>query len=132
VPAGTFASAAIWTTHLQLSGKSHEKSFNQRSGRQSEALFNSLLSVDRSSYGSKYKGYDLTACAKPTHRDLYAADVAIDRPGCSTRHFLALDYFYTAAEALRYATRWGKLWIDHRLQKVAVSAKSIDTVERNA
>jgi hypothetical protein len=43
VPAGTFASAAIWTTHLQLSGKSHEKSFNQRSGRQSEALFNSLL-----------------------------------------------------------------------------------------
>lgn len=90
------------------------------------------LSVDRSSYGSKYKGYALTACAKPTHRDLYAADVAIDRPGCSTRHFLALDYFYTAAEALRYATRWGKLWIDHRLQKVAVSAKSIDTAERNA
>jgi hypothetical protein len=89
------------------------------------------LTADRLSYDSKYKGYGLTACAQPTHSDLYAADLAIERPGCSTRHFLALDYFYTAAEALRYATRWGKLWIDHRLRKVAVSAKSIDTVERN-
>jgi integrase len=57
VPAGTFASAAIWTTHLQLSGKSHEKSFNQRSGRQSEALFNSLLDAWTSE-----RGHDQLRC----------------------------------------------------------------------
>jgi len=89
------------------------------------------LNVEPLSYGSKYKGYGLTARAQPSHSDLYAADVAIERPGCSTRRFLALDYFYSEAEALGYATRWGKLWVDHRLRKVAVRAKNTDTVERH-
>ena len=88
--------------------------------------------VDPSSYCSKYRGYALTANAQPTNTDLYAADVVIERPGGSTRCFRALDYFYTAAEALGYATRWGRIWIDHQLRKAAVRAKRTDNVERQA
>jgi hypothetical protein len=84
------------------------------------------LRVDPFSHCSKYKGYGLTAHAQPTNTALYAADVVIERSGCSTRHFRALDYFYTVAEALSYATRWGRIWVDHRLRKVAVRAKRTD------
>jgi hypothetical protein len=86
--------------------------------------------VDALSYCSIYKGYGLTAHTQPTNTDLYAADVVIERPGCSTRHFRALDYFYTAAEALGYATRWGRIWVDYRLRKVAERAIRTDKVER--
>ena len=82
------------------------------------------------SYCSTYRGYGLKALAQPTDTDLYAADVAIERPGCSIRHFRALDYFYTAAEALGYATRWGRIWVDYRLRKVAESVMRSDKVER--
>ena len=85
--------------------------------------------VDSLSYYSIYKGYGLTAHAQPTNNHLYAADVVIERPGCSTRRFRALDYFYTAAEALGYATRWGRIWVDYRLGKVAERATRTDSVE---
>lgn len=85
------------------------------------------------SYCSNYKGYGVTASARPTNSHLYAADVAIERSGCSTRHFRALDYFYTEVEALGYATRWARIWVDHQLRKVvAKAAMSIGNVKRKA
>lgn len=95
-----------------------------------QRLVSQASHVDPLSYCSIYKGYGLTAHAQPTNNHMYAADVAIERPGCSTRRFRALDYFYTAAEALGYATRWGRIWVDYRLRKVAESATRTDTVER--
>lgn len=88
--------------------------------------------VEPLSYYSTYKGYGLTAHANPTSADLYAADVVIERPGCSTCQFHALDYFYTAAEALGYATRWGRIWVDYRLRKAEEKAMGMDKLERQA
>ena len=85
------------------------------------------------SYCSDYKGYGVTASARPTNSHLYAADVAIERSGSSTRHFRALDYFYTEAEALGYATRWARIWVDHHLRRVvAKTVASIGNVKRKA
>jgi hypothetical protein len=78
-----------------------------------------LKFVERLSYCSHYKGYRLTAHATPGHGELYAADVVIQPAGGSARHFRALDYFYTVAEALVYATRWGRIWVDYQLSKIA-------------
>lgn len=61
-----------------------------------------------------YRGYCLTAQAKPTTVDLHAADLVIESPSCPARRFRALDYFYDAAQALRYAISWGRIWVDHQ------------------
>jgi hypothetical protein len=82
--------------------------------------------VAASSYCSRYKGYRLSAHARPANIDLYAADLVIEHSDSSPCHFRALDYFYTAAEALGYATRWGRIWVDHRLQKVVERAMGTD------
>lgn len=66
---------------------------------------------------AEYKGYRLNACARPTSSELYAADLVIGRPGFPSRHFRALDHFYDGRQALRYATRWGRIWVDHHLTK---------------
>ena len=66
------------------------------------------------------QGYRLTARAEPVKSALYAAHLVIEGPGCRTpRCFHALDYFYDPAQALRYAIRWGRIWVDHRAAKVA-------------
>lgn len=83
-----------------------------------------------SSYCSIYRGYGLSAHARPANTDLYAADLLIERSGSSPSHFRALDYFYSAAEALRYATRWGRIWVDHRLRKVVERSMATDDTER--
>ena len=82
------------------------------------------------SYCSKCRGYGLSAHARPANTDLYAADLVIERSGSSPRHFRALDYFYSAAEALGYATRGGRIWVDHRLRKVVERAMGTDNMER--
>jgi len=67
------------------------------------------------------QGYRLTARAEPVKSALHAAHLVIERPGCPTqRCFHALDYFYDPAQALQYAIRWGRIWVEHRLAKVAV------------
>ena len=78
---------------------------------------------------STYKGYRLSGRARPANTDLYAADLVIEQSESSTCKFHALDYFYTAAEALGYATRWGRIWVDHRLQKVVERAMSTDIMD---
>ncbi|SAL06543.1 transcriptional regulator [Caballeronia calidae] len=51
---------------------------------------------------------------------LHAAHLVIEGPSCPTqRCFHALDYFYDPAQALQYAIRWGRIWVDHRLTKDA-------------
>ena len=81
------------------------------------------------SYCSRYKGYRLSAHARLANIDLYAADLVIEQSDSSSRHFRALDYFYTATEALEYATRWGRIWVDHRLQKVVERAMGTDIMD---
>lgn len=69
---------------------------------------------------AEHEGYRLTARAEPGNDALHAAHLVIEGPGCPTpRCFHALDYFYDPAQALRYAIRWGRIWVDHRLAKVA-------------
>ena len=84
------------------------------------------------SYCSTYKGYRLSVHARPANTDLYAADLVIEQSNSSSCKFRALDYFYTAAEALGYATRWGRIWVDHRLQKVVERAMGIDIMDGSA
>ncbi|SMG52653.1 hypothetical protein [Paraburkholderia susongensis] len=79
-----------------------------------------------------HEGYRLNACARPTNNELYAADLVIGRPGFPSRHFRALDYFYDAGQALRYATRWGRIWVNHQLKKTAGSASRLDDRARQS
>lgn len=76
-------------------------------------------SVDTLNQCIEHRGYCLSARANPANRDLYAADLVIDRPGYPSRHFHALDHFYDAGQALRYATKWGRIWVDHQVKKIA-------------
>lgn len=80
-------------------------------------------------YCSTYKGYRLSVHARRANTDLYAADLVIEQSHSSSCKFRALDYFYTAAEALGYATRWGRIWVDHRLQKVVERAMGTDIMD---
>jgi hypothetical protein len=69
---------------------------------------------------AQYQGYRLTARAEPVKSALHAAHLVIEGPGCPTQCcFHALDYFYDPAQALQYAIRWGRIWVEHRLTKVA-------------
>jgi hypothetical protein len=81
------------------------------------------LSRERSgsvSCQAQYQGYRLTARAEPVKSALHAAHLVIEGPGSPTqRCFHALDYFYDPAQALQYAIRWGRIWVEHRLTKVA-------------
>jgi hypothetical protein len=81
------------------------------------------LSRERSgsvSCQAQYQGYRLTARAEPVKSALHAAHLVIEGPGCPTQCcFHALDYFYDPAQALQYAIRWGRIWVEHRLTKVA-------------
>ncbi|MGF6935725.1 hypothetical protein OKW41_004887 [Paraburkholderia sp. UCT70] len=86
------------------------------------------------SYQAEHQGYRLTARAEPVESALHAAHLVIEGPGCPTqRCFHALDYFYDPAQALQYAIRWGRIWVDHRLTKVApqrgVSASPASSAE---
>lgn len=78
---------------------------------------------------AQHEGYLLEACARPTRNELYAADLVIGRPGFPSRRFRALDYFYDARQALGYATRWGRIWIDHQVKKHAGNAGRLDDRE---
>lgn len=82
--------------------------------------------TDLLNWCADHEGYRLDACARPTNSELYAADLVIGRPGFPSRHFRALDYFYDARQALRYATRWGRIWVDHQLKNAARSASRLD------
>ncbi|WP_063774615.1 hypothetical protein [Caballeronia cordobensis] len=76
------------------------------------------------------QGYRLTARAEPVKSALYAAHLVIEGPGCRTpRCFHALDYFYDPAQALRYAIRWGRIWVDHRPTKVAAERGGSESSE---
>ncbi|MCG5076669.1 hypothetical protein [Paraburkholderia tagetis] len=78
---------------------------------------------------AEHKGYRLEACARPSRNELYAADLVIGRPGFPSRRFRALDYFYDPRQALGYATRWGRIWIDHQVKKHAGNAGRLDDRE---
>jgi hypothetical protein len=72
------------------------------------------------SYQAQHQGYRLTAQAEPVKSALHAAHLVIEGPNCSAqRCFHALDYFYDPAQALQYAIRWGRIWVDHRLANIA-------------
>jgi len=63
-----------------------------------------------------YKGYQVSAAATPLHNGLYAATLLIQKAadGCAQAlQFKELDYFFEESQALAYATRWGRLWIDN-------------------
>jgi hypothetical protein len=65
---------------------------------------------------TQYKGYQVRAAATPLHNGLYAATLLIEKPAdnrAQTLQIKELDYFFDAAQALAYATRWGRLWIDN-------------------
>ncbi|MFC4704036.1 MULTISPECIES: hypothetical protein [Paraburkholderia] len=88
--------------------------------------------VDTPSQCTEHNGYFLKARANLTNRDMYAADLVIERPGYPSRHFHALDHFYDAGQALRYATRWGRIWVDHQLKKIAGQENRFDCPGRQS
>lgn len=59
-----------------------------------------------------HRGYRLIARTCPAHSGLHAADLVIEKPGHAPETFAALDYFFDDEQALRYATRWGRIWVD--------------------
>ncbi|SEB93456.1 hypothetical protein SAMN02787142_0588 [Burkholderia sp. WP9] len=59
-----------------------------------------------------YRGYRLKASAAPTLSGLHTADLVIEKPGRPPQTFAALDYFHEGEQALRYATAWGRIWVD--------------------
>jgi hypothetical protein len=64
----------------------------------------------------QYKGYQVRAAATPLHNGLYAATLRLEKTAdhsTEALQFQELDYFYEPAQALAYATRWGRLWIDN-------------------
>ena len=64
---------------------------------------------------AQYQGYRLTARAEPVRSALHAAHLVIEGPGYPTqRCFHALDHFFDPAQALQYAIRWGRIWVEHR------------------
>jgi hypothetical protein len=64
---------------------------------------------------SHYKGYAVHADAQPLHNGLYAANLEIEKLAdrAHAARFAELDYFFEASQALAYATRWARMWIDH-------------------
>ena len=59
-----------------------------------------------------HRGYRQQASAAIRDDGLHAADLIIEKPGLPARIFNALDYFYDGEQALRYATAWGRIWVD--------------------
>jgi hypothetical protein len=59
-----------------------------------------------------HRGFRLKASAAPTQDGLHAADLTIEAPGRPPQTFSALDYFYDGEQALKYATAWGRIWVD--------------------
>jgi hypothetical protein len=65
----------------------------------------------------RYKGYEMTPSAPRLGNGLFAADLVLEShrgPYTDVERFEALDYFFEAEQAVAYALRWGKLWIDAR------------------
>jgi hypothetical protein len=58
------------------------------------------------------RGYQLTASACPAHDGLHAADLVIEKHGLAPEAFAALDNFFEDEQALKYATHWGRFWVD--------------------
>jgi len=66
---------------------------------------------------SQYKGYLVCAAATPLHNGLYAANLLIEKISAAqapASQFPELDYFFEEAQAVAYATRWGRMWIDSK------------------
>ncbi|MPW16879.1 MULTISPECIES: hypothetical protein [Paraburkholderia] len=59
-----------------------------------------------------HRGYRLQASAAMGDDGMHAADLIIEKPGLPPRTFNALDYFYDGEQALKYATAWGRIWVD--------------------
>jgi hypothetical protein len=59
-----------------------------------------------------HRGYRLQASAAIGDDGMHAAELTIDKPGLAPRTFNALDYFYDGEQALKYATAWGRIWVD--------------------
>ena len=59
-----------------------------------------------------HRGFRLLASAKQTEDGLHAANIIIEEPGCRARTFSDLDYFYDGIDAVKYATVWGRIWIE--------------------
>jgi len=69
---------------------------------------------------SHYKGYAVHAAATPLHNGLYAANLHIERLAerrQEAARFAELDYFFEEAQAVAYATRWARMWIDSAQQR---------------
>jgi hypothetical protein len=61
---------------------------------------------------TSHRGFLLTASSCPVHGGLLAADLVVQQPGHAPRSFPALDFFFDHEQAVNYATRWGRIWID--------------------
>ena len=59
-----------------------------------------------------HRGYRLKASSAMGHDGLHAADLIIEKPGLPAQTFNALDFFYDGEQALKYATAWGRIWVD--------------------
>jgi hypothetical protein len=61
-----------------------------------------------------HRGYQLRASTCPVHGGLHAADLVIEKHGLAPGAFAALDNFFEDEQALKlkYATHWGRFWVD--------------------
>jgi hypothetical protein len=61
---------------------------------------------------TRYRGFRLIASAGPRRDGLHTASIRIERQGGQARTFHDLDFFYDNVEAVKYATLWGRIWIE--------------------
>ena len=64
----------------------------------------------------RYKGYEVAPTAQRLPNGLFAANLTIGKTAANQEQaysFDALDYFFDEENALAYAFRWGRMWIDH-------------------
>jgi hypothetical protein len=65
----------------------------------------------------RYKGYKVAPVAQRLPNGLFAANLTIEETSPLQGHaysFDALDYFFDEENALAYAFRWARMWIDSR------------------
>ena len=62
----------------------------------------------------RYKGYAVAAAAALQPNGLFAANLTIEKTHGQGRaySFDAIDFFFDEENALAYASRWERLWID--------------------
>ncbi|MEW9583714.1 transcriptional regulator [Paraburkholderia sp. DGU8] len=64
----------------------------------------------------RYKGYEVAPAAQLLPNGMFAANLTIEKTSANNGKaysFDALDYFFDEENALAYACRWARVWVDN-------------------